>query len=163
MVKGIVTQGLHGHWVSTARTIRPVIVARISAANSITEHRIFLIYTNHFGFDKNGFINRWKVNDYEDGNPHPLVTSRGIQPGKSTLSDVIKEYGTGGYSGNNILEYVFEIDPLGVLQPITDRRFTRHNTDGYILSFIFDRETKVVWNASVMTYKYAYYDFYDSF
>ncbi|RXZ77656.1 hypothetical protein EBB07_30630 [Paenibacillaceae bacterium] len=115
------------------------------------------------GFDKNGLVNRWNVYDHEDGNPHPLVTSRGIQPGKSTLSDVIKKYGTGGYSGNDILEYVFEIDPKGVLQPVTDRRFTRHNTDGYILSFIIDRETKVVWYASVMTYKYAYYDFYDSF
>lgn len=122
----------------------------------------FFEYSNlRVGFDKKGLLNRWKVEDSEDGNPHFLLTSRGIQLGKSTLSDVIMKYGTGGYSGDNILEYAYEIDPKGVLQPVTDRRFTRHNEEGYILSFIIDDETKVVWYASVMTYQYAFYDFYD--
>src|SRR5690606_23810866 len=99
----------------------------------------------------------------EDSNPHNLVTSRGIQLNKSTLSDVINKYGTGGYSVNNILEYAYETDSTGILQPVTDRRYTRHNTDGYILSFIVDQETKIVWYASVKTYKYAFYDFYNFF
>ena|GEM_PF-920487 len=110
------------------------------------------------GFDKNGLLNRWKIEDSEDENPHPLMTSRGIQPGKSTLLDVIKAYGTGGYSGDQVIEYAFEKDSKGNLQPVTDRRYTRHNQDGYILSFIVDKETKVVWYVSVQNYQFAYYD-----
>lgn len=114
----------------------------------------------YVGFDKHELLNLWTIEDSEDVIPHPLMTSRGIEPGKSTLFDVIKAYGAGGYSGDQIIEYAYEMDSKGELQPVTDRRFTRHNQEGYILSFIIDNETKVVWYASVQTYQYAYYDSY---
>ncbi len=113
------------------------------------------------GFDADQKLYSWMVEAIEAEDIPSIQTSKGIEPGKSTLFDVMEAYGTGGYYGNEILTYYYEEDGSGNLVSVTNRRLIKHNNNGFLISFIVNSETNKVSHILIDSYKFTFYDYYD--
>jgi hypothetical protein len=113
------------------------------------------------GFDADQKLYSWTVEVKEAEDIPFIQTSKGIEPGKSTLFDVMEAYGTGGYYGNEILTYYYEEDGSGNLVNVTNRRLIKHNNNGFLISFIVNSETNKVRFILIDSYKFTFYDYYD--
>jgi len=130
----------------------------ISKEKDLTNNYVYPGLT--VGYDSHGKLDFWKLmyNEKVDEGKSEFHTSKGITIATSTFFDVLDTYGTGGYEKDNSLIYFYEEDANGMLQSITDFRLIRHNSKGYVLSFIVDKETEKVWFISFSTYQKTFFN-----
>lgn len=134
-----------------------------SEETDIFDMNIYPSFSAHF--NDNGELDGWRVSRY-DGEPistGPIPkTNKGIVLGESTLFDVLKQYGTYGYRGDGMADYMYEKSPDGSFKPLASvtSYYQLENPDNvYAISFIFDKKTLKVTYISVLWIPFAYRDF----
>jgi hypothetical protein len=106
-------------------------------------------------YDESGSMDAWSIG--EDGNQDipPFQTSLGVAVNKSTMSDVLRIYGTAGYEIDNFATYFYETVE-GILTPRFSRNEIIHPENAFVISFSFDTESKKVSSIYVDRYSRAY-------
>lgn len=102
----------------------------------------------------------WKVDNFTH-QPKPIRTHKGIVVGESSLSDLLRQYGTAGMENNNILSYVYE-EVDGQFTPRFTAKEIIDKINAIILSFIINEDTLKVDYMLCSRYPYAYFDFINS-
>lgn len=111
-------------------------------------------------YDANGKMEAWKVDNFTH-QPKPIRTHKGIVVGESSLSDLLRQYGTAGMENNNILSYVYE-EVDGQFTPRFTAKEIIDKNNAIILSFIINEDTLKVDYIFCSRYPYAYFDFSNS-
>ncbi|OBZ11116.1 S-layer homology domain-containing protein [Bacillus sp. FJAT-26390] len=117
----------------------------VSDDKDVFDKHIYPLFSAHY--NKEGFVDAWKI-DQDSIEPTittPLLrTNKGIVLGESTLFDVLRLYGTFGFTGDYVATYYYEKTPDGKYRDISiyDKIINPENV--YTLSFIFDRESLAV-------------------
>lgn len=75
--------------------------------------------------------------------------------GKSSLSDIISQYGSAGVSGQGIIQFFYEKTKDGTFQDISIYDPIQSMEDVYTITFIVDDETQVLYNIMVSSLKTA--------
>lgn len=134
----------------------------VSTEVDIFDMNIYPLFAAHFNQD--GLLDGWRIDQY-DSDPlttSPLLqTNKDIVLGESTLFDVLRQYGTYGYIGDGIANYMYEKTTDGGFRPISVWYYSQlENPENvYILSFIFDKKTLKVNYILASSASFAYRNF----
>ncbi|WP_179085527.1 S-layer homology domain-containing protein [Paenibacillus sp. FSL H7-0326] len=121
----------------------------------IFDFDIYPLFSGHF--NENGELDAWSVDlNTDTPNTAPLLsTKKGIVLGKSSLSDIISQYGSAGVSGQGIIQFFYEKTKDGTFQDISIYDPIQSMEDVYTITFIVDDETQVLYNIMVSSLKTA--------
>ncbi|WP_158629980.1 S-layer homology domain-containing protein [Cohnella sp. AR92] len=121
------------------------------------------LFAAHFNDD--GRLDSWRVEQVIEDPTEPttagplLGTNKGIVPGDSTLFDIFQQYGTYGYIGNGIVNYLYERTNDGSYRPLPSISYfsqLENPEEVYLLSFIVDKKTLKVTFILAAGAPYAY-------
>lgn len=135
----------------------------VSEETDIFDMNIYPSFSAHF--NENGELDGWRVsqNDEEPASTGPMPrTNKGIVLGESTLFDVLKQYGTYGYRGDGMADYMYEKSSDGSFRPLASvtSYYQLENPDNvYAISFIIDKKTLKVTYISVLWIPFANRDY----
>lgn len=132
----------------------------VSEEKDIFDKYIYPLFSAHYNED--GRLDGWSAEHkyWEPATTGPLVkTNEDIVLGESTLFDVLRKYGTYGYKGEGIANYLYEKTKDGEFRPLTSVSYysqIENPDNAYSLSFIFDEETLQVSHILAAWAPYAY-------
>ena len=128
----------------------------VSEEKNIFNYDIYPLLSAHF--NTNGRLDAWSIDSYtnDTSSKSPsLRTNKGIVVGESTLSDIILQYGSAGVSSKGIVEFFYEKADDGTYRDISIYDLSSNIDKVYMIAFIVDHETNVVFHVIVSSYKTA--------
>lgn len=134
----------------------------MSEETNVFDMNIYPLFSGHF--NKDALLDGWLIDhdDFESTTAGPLLrTNKEIVLGESTLFDVLQQYGTYGYIGNGLANYLYEKTEDAGFRPLTSVSYYSQleNPDNvYLLSFLFDKMTLKVTYVMAAWAPYAYHN-----
>ncbi|WP_427052451.1 S-layer homology domain-containing protein [Paenibacillus sp. TC-CSREp1] len=121
-----------------------------STGKNIFDYDNYPLFNAHF--NQSGELDGWSIYSYTDDSTYTdisLLTKKGIVLGKSTLFDVINQYGSAGVRGHGIVEYYYKKMNDGTYQDISIYDPIPNMEDVRMIAFIVDDETQIVFDIIV--------------
>ncbi|BBH22720.1 hypothetical protein Back11_40650 [Paenibacillus baekrokdamisoli] len=130
----------------------------VSDNTDVFNMNMYPLFSVHY--NEKGLLDAWKMDiDSNTAEANPLfITNKGIVLGKSTLFDVLQQYGTVGYEGDGMANYLYEKTTYGSFRSPTSMSSyfqIKAPEKVFVISFLFDKTTLKVTYINVSWLPYA--------